>query len=66
MVYRHPNILKLYGYFDDNEHICMVLENAPGGSLYDIAQKESPIPEDKVAKVKKKWEDDQRMGLGVA
>ncbi|KAI7855206.1 kinase-like domain-containing protein [Circinella umbellata] len=46
----HPNVLKLYGYFNDNEHICMVLENAPGGSLYDIAQKESPLPENKVAK----------------
>ncbi|KAI9246215.1 kinase-like domain-containing protein [Phascolomyces articulosus] len=46
---RHTNVLKLYGYFDDNENVYMVLENAPGCSLYDIVI-EGPIPEDKVAK----------------
>lgn len=31
---RHPNILKLYGWFHDNERIFLILEYAHGGELY--------------------------------
>ena len=31
---RHPNILRLYGYFYDSERVYMVLEYASGGELY--------------------------------
>lgn len=30
----HPNIIKMYGCFDDKEHIYIVLEMAIGGQLY--------------------------------
>ncbi|XP_043286257.1 aurora kinase C-like [Venturia canescens] len=31
---RHPNILRMYGYFHDERRIYMILEYAPGGELY--------------------------------
>nr|XP_043611278.1 serine/threonine-protein kinase Aurora-3-like [Erigeron canadensis] len=31
---RHPNVLRLYGWFHDNEKIYLILEYAHGGELY--------------------------------
>ena len=31
---RHPNVLRLYAYFDDLKRIYLVLEFAPQGELY--------------------------------
>jgi serine/threonine protein kinase len=31
---RHPNILRLYGYFHDAERVFLILEYAAGGELY--------------------------------
>ena len=31
----HPNILRLFGHFDDTENIYLILEYASNGSLYD-------------------------------
>jgi aurora kinase, other len=31
---RHPNILRLYGYFYDEERIYLILEYAPSGEVY--------------------------------
>jgi len=36
----HPNILKLYGYFDDEEKIYLILEYAPWGELYSTLKKQ--------------------------
>lgn len=35
---RHPNILKLYGYFHDEARVYMILEYAPKGELYKELQ----------------------------
>lgn len=35
---RHPNILRLYGYFYDESRVYLVLEYAPGGELYKLLQ----------------------------
>ncbi|KFM78735.1 Aurora kinase A-A, partial [Stegodyphus mimosarum] len=35
---RHPNILRLYGYFYDESRVYLVLEYAPGGELYKVLQ----------------------------
>ena len=32
----HPNIIKLFGYFQDNKNIYLVMEFAEGGTLYDL------------------------------
>lgn len=31
----HPNILRVYGFFDEPEQINLILEYAPNGTLYD-------------------------------
>lgn len=31
----HPNILKLYGYFDEEEKIILILEYATHGQLFN-------------------------------
>ncbi|PRQ57675.1 putative protein kinase Aur family [Rosa chinensis] len=33
---RHPNILRLYGWFHDDERIVLILEYAHGGELYGL------------------------------
>ena len=46
---RHPNILRLYGYFYDDKRIYLVLEYAEEGELYDLISK-GPLKEELVAK----------------
>ncbi|KAF7639750.1 Protein kinase domain-containing protein [Meloidogyne graminicola] len=36
---RHPNILRLYGYFYDDERVYMVLELAQLGAVYSLLKK---------------------------
>ncbi|KAL2940156.1 Serine/threonine-protein kinase Aurora-1 [Bienertia sinuspersici] len=36
---RHPNILRLYGYFYDQKRVYLILEYAPKGELYKELQK---------------------------
>lgn len=38
---RHPNILRMYGFFHDDARIYLILEYAPGGTLFN-AIKEQP------------------------
>lgn len=37
---RHPNILRMYGYFHDETRIYLILEFAPGGTLFSQLQKQ--------------------------
>lgn len=37
---RHPNILRMYGYFHDESRIYLILEYAPGDTLYKMLQKQ--------------------------
>jgi len=32
--FRHENIIKMYGYFRDDDKIAYILEYAPGGEVY--------------------------------
>ena len=32
--FNHPNIVSVYAVFDDQEHVYLLLEYLPGGSLY--------------------------------
>jgi len=38
---RHPNILRMFGYFHDEGRVYLILEYAPGGELYKSLQNES-------------------------
>ncbi|KAH8549896.1 kinase-like domain-containing protein [Umbelopsis sp. PMI_123] len=46
---RHPNILRLYGYFHDDEHVYMVLEYAPNGDLYQLLREKKRLSERQTA-----------------
>ncbi|KAF7666680.1 hypothetical protein LDENG_00096800 [Lucifuga dentata] len=43
---RHPNILRLYGYFHDASRVYLILEFAPKGELYGELQRCGSFPED--------------------
>jgi aurora kinase len=46
---RHPNVLRLYGHFQDRKRIILILEYAGKGELYKRLQKEDRFPEWKAA-----------------
>jgi aurora kinase A len=47
---RHPNILRMYGFFHDEQRIYLILEYASGGTLFNILKKEIRFDEKKSAK----------------
>ena len=49
--FRHPHILRLYGYFYDDMRVYLILEYAPQGELYKVLQKEKKFSEDRTATV---------------
>ncbi|XVF73363.1 hypothetical protein PTKIN_Ptkin12aG0195700 [Pterospermum kingtungense] len=46
---RHPNILRLYGWFHDSERIFLILEYAYGGELYKQLRKNGRLSEKQAA-----------------
>lgn len=48
---KHPNILRMYGYFWDDDTIFLVLEYAPRGELYKCLQKAGRFDDQKAANV---------------
>lgn len=46
---RHPNILRLYGWFHDDERIFLILEYAHGGELYGLLRKTNYLSEKQAA-----------------
>ncbi|GAB1602060.1 aurora kinase B [Argonauta hians] len=46
---RHPNILRLYGYFHDKSRVYLILEYAPEGELYKHLQKKKRFNEQTAA-----------------
>lgn len=42
---RHPNILRLYGYFYDEKRVYLILEYAPNGELYKLLRKAGKFEE---------------------
>lgn len=49
--YRHPNILRLYGYFHDATRVYLILEHAPRGEVYKELQKLTKFDEPRTATV---------------
>lgn len=37
---KHPNILRMYGFFTDEKKVYLILEFAPGGELFKDLQKQ--------------------------
>ena len=51
LFYRHPHILRLYGYFYDDNRVYLILEYAPRGELYKELKKESRFEDQRAATV---------------
>lgn len=49
---RHPNILRLYGYFHDSSRVYLILEFAPKGELYSELQRCGRFDEQRTATVR--------------
>lgn len=49
---RHPNILRLYGYFYDEERVYLILEYAARGEMYKELTKAGRFTEKKAAAVR--------------
>ncbi|MFH4977275.1 hypothetical protein AB6A40_003984 [Gnathostoma spinigerum] len=47
---RHPNILRLYGYFHDDSRVYLILEFAARGELYSELKKQVKFPPSTAAK----------------
>ena len=48
---RHPNILRLYGYFYDDTRVYMILEYAPKGELYTLLKSVGKFNDEQAATV---------------
>lgn len=42
----HPHVIKMDSYFEDREHVYLVLEYAEGGSLFKVIKKKRKLSED--------------------
>lgn len=51
MSLRHPNVLRLYGWFHDDERIVLILEYAFRGELYKELRNLGHLPEKQAATV---------------
>ena len=50
MSFNHPNIVKLYGFFDDREHIYLILEYMEEGTLFEsLRKRKDRMPESEVS-----------------
>ena len=39
----HPNIIKLYSHFEDNDHFCLIMEYASKGHLFHLIKKNKKL-----------------------
>ena len=49
MFLNHPNIVKMYGFFDNVTHIFIIMELGMGGQLFHQIKKALPLPEPRAA-----------------
>lgn len=46
---KHENIVQIYGMFDDNDHIYLILEYMPDGTLYSLLKKKKALSQKETA-----------------
>jgi aurora kinase len=39
LIFKHANVLRMYGYFDDSEHIYLILEYMEQGTMFGQLRK---------------------------
>ena len=41
----HPNVVKVFGFFDDSTHFYIIMEYMEGGSLFNLIKKQKQLTE---------------------
>ena len=49
----HPNVVKLFGHFEDNDYCYFIMEYIPGGNIYPFVQRQRPITLKGIASIMK-------------
>ena len=49
----HPNVVKLFGHFEDNTYCYFIMEYISGGNIYALVPKSSAIPPKQIASIMK-------------
>ena len=49
----HPNIIKLYEVFEDENYICLVIELMEGGELFELFYEQKRFSEDQAREIVK-------------
>ena len=49
----HPNVVKLFGHFEDNNFCYFIMEYIPGGNIYSLVQRLRPVSLKGIASIMK-------------
>ena len=49
----HPNVVKLFGHFEDNNYCYFIMEYIPGGNIYSLVQRLKPVTLQGIASIMK-------------
>ena len=49
----HPNVVKLFGHFEDNNYCYFIMEYIPGGNIYSLVQRLRPVSLKGIASIMK-------------
>ena len=49
----HPNVVKLFGHFEDNNYCYFIMEYMPGGNIYSIVQRTHVVTLQEIASIMK-------------
>ena len=49
----HPNVVKLFGHFEDNNYCYFIMEYIPGGNIYSLVQRLRPVTLQGIASIMK-------------
>ena len=49
----HPNVVKLFGHFEDNNYCYFLMEYIPGGNIYSLVQRQRPVTLQGIASIMK-------------
>ena len=49
----HPNVVKLFGHFEDSNYCYFIMEYIPGGNIYSLVQRLKPISLELISSIMK-------------
>ena len=49
----HPNVVKLFGHFEDNKYCYFIMEYIPGGNVYNLVSRSKTVPTQTIVSIMK-------------